>query len=142
MSVAPAILTEFPGAHYDPGARLLTFHPRGVLDDGMASRTVDFVEAEELVAGAPFDRYIDFSGITEVHLKVGHAFSIADRRRRGYTGIPVKSAFFAEWAVTYGMARLYQELMRGAAIEVCVFRTREAAAEWLEVPVKVLLPHP
>ena len=53
---------------------------------------------------------------------------------------PVKSAFFAETTVGYGIARMYESLMEGAMIQVRAVRTRAAAAEWLGVPLDVLLP--
>jgi hypothetical protein len=36
------------------------------------------------------------------------------------------------------IARMYEELMEGCRIQVCTFRDRAAAAEWLGVPVGVL----
>lgn len=131
-------LSDFPGTMYHPDAHLVTWHPRGVLDDRLAERIVNFLETEELIADAPFKRYTDLSGITEVHLKVAHTFRMAERRSRNYSGAPVRSAFFAEWIVTLGFARLYEELMRGAPIEVCVFQKRQAVAAWLQVPVDLL----
>ena len=34
--------------------------------------------------GESFDRYTDFSGLTEIRLKIGHTFQIADCRCAGY----------------------------------------------------------
>ena len=55
-------------------------------------------------------------------------------------GESVRSAFFADTTVGFGIARLYEELMHGAAIQVRAFRDRAAAAEWLGVPVRLLQP--
>lgn len=139
MILNSSVLVRFPYALFVPDLHLMKWHPRGILDDQLAERIVDFMELEEFIADAPFDRYIDLGRITEVHFKVAHTFWLADRRRRGYTGTPVKSALVADATVTFGVARLYEELMRDSAIEVRAFRTREAAAEWLEVPLELLL---
>ncbi len=135
------ILKNFPHTHYHAEARLVTWHPRGVLDDELADRIVAFIEGEERLAEEPFHRFTDFSGLTAIHLKFGHMFKISEQRRAACPGgQPVKSAFFSEWVIGFGFARLYEELMAGGPIEVRAFRTREAAAEWLGVPEEILLP--
>jgi hypothetical protein len=134
------ILSGFPHTRWHPEVRLLTWHPQGVLDDELADRILEFVELEEHVADGPFHRYADLNGLTHIRLKFGHSFQIAERRRSGYAGQPVKSAFFCDWIIGFGMARLYEELMRDAPIDVRAFRQREEAAQWLDVPVDILLP--
>jgi hypothetical protein len=136
-----AAMKDFPNTRYHVKSRLVTWHPRGVLDDEFADKVVAFVEAEESLADAPFDRFSDFSGLTEVHLKIGHTFQIVERRRADSAGRDrVKSAFFSDRIISFGIARLYEELMAGSAVEVRAFRAREAAAEWLGVPIEILLP--
>ena len=71
-------------------------------------------------------------------MKIGHVFQIAQHRREAEG--PVKSAFFAGSIVGFGMARLYEELMKDATIQVRAFHERAAAAEWLGVPVEILQP--
>jgi hypothetical protein len=137
----PANPKGISDTRYHPQARLLTWHPRGVFDDDVADRAVEFIESNEQTAGVPFHRYADFSCLTEIRLTFGHVFQIAERRRATYAARePVKSAFFCEWPFGFGIARTYEALMEGALIEVRAFRTREAAAEWLGVPGDILLP--
>ena len=136
----PEILKDFPNTRWHEEARLVTWYPRGTLDDDLADRVVDFMESEERIADAPFHRYTDFGGLTEIRLTFGHAFKIAERRKASYAGgPPVKSAIYCDWIVGFGMARLYAELMKDCPIEVRAFRERKAAAEWLGVPVNILL---
>lgn len=138
-----ALLQAFPGVRFHEDLRLVTWHPQGVFDGALADRLVQFIEAQEQVEDTPFNRYTDLSGLTDIRLKIGHAFQIARRRRSGYVGdLPVKSAFFCDRVVGFGIARLYETLMEGAPIEVRAFRTREAAAEWLNVPLPDLQPPP
>ena len=133
------VLKGFPETRWYADVRLVTWHPRGVLDDELADRIIDFMESEERIADAPFHRYADFDGLTEIQLKFGHAFRIAERRKAFYGGgPPVKSAIYCDWIVGFGMARLYAELMKDCPIEVRAFRDRKAAAEWLGVPVDLL----
>jgi hypothetical protein len=134
------ILSSFDDTRWHPEMRLLTWHPQGILDDELADRILEFIELEERIADGPFHRYTDFNGLTQIRMKFGHTFQIAERRREGYAGELVKSAFFCDWVIGYGMARLYQELMLGAPIEVRAFRSREEAAQWLKVPGDLLLP--
>ena len=51
---------------------------------------------------------------------------------------PVKMALFADNPMSFGVAHSYELLMYDAMIEVCAFKKRTAAAEWLEVPLKIL----
>jgi len=118
----------------------MTWHPRGVLDDVLADRIIEFIETEERMLDTPFDRFTDLNGLTEIRLKVGHAFNVAERRRAGYQGEPVKSAVFSDWVIGLGIARLYEALMKDAHIKVRAFRSRDAAAEWLGVPADLLQP--
>ena len=136
----PAILMAFPHTQYHPEARLVTWHPRGVFDDALADRIVEFIDSEEHIADAPFHRSTDFNGLTEIHLKFGHAFQIAEHRHAGYAGEPVKSAFVSDWVIGLGIARMYAALMEGSPIEVRAFRSRDAAAEWLGVREEILHP--
>ena len=131
-------LKTFPHARYHPEARLLTWHPRGTFDDKLADQITVALEADETFEKVPFNRYADLSLVTDIHLKIGHVFEIAEQRRAA--GEPVRSAFFAETTVGFGIARMYETLMRGAVIQVRAFRDRDAAAEWLGVPVQLLQP--
>ncbi|MEO8350265.1 MAG: hypothetical protein ABI680_00955 [Chthoniobacteraceae bacterium] len=134
-----AIRQAFPETCYHPDERLLTWCPQGHFDDRLADRIMAFIELEERIKGEPFHRYTDLSGLTEIHLKVGHAFKIAERRRADFTGgQSVKSALYCDRVIGFGIARLYEALMEGGPFDVQAFRTREAAAEWLEVPVGIL----
>jgi hypothetical protein len=130
------LLRTFPYTRFHPEAHLLTWHPRGVLDDAFADEIVAFVETEALAEVAPFNRFTDLSGITIIQLAIGHVFRIAERRRDACE--PVKSAFFAATIVGFGIAHLYEELMKGGLIDVRAFRERTAAAEWLGVPTTIL----
>jgi hypothetical protein len=135
-----SILAAFPHTRYHSHWRTLTWHPRGVLDGVLADQVMAFVESTEAIVDVPFHRFTDFTGLVEIRLKVDHVFQLRERRRQGYAGQPVKSAFFSDRVVGYGIARMFEELMRDASIYVRAFQNRAAAAQWLAVPVEILEP--
>jgi len=131
------ILKDFPGTRYYPKFRLTTWHLTGILDEPLAEKVIQFVEWEEYIQAAPFDRYIDLSGFTEIRAKPDQIFEIARRRR--IVRQRVKSAFFADNPISLAIAQVYEQLMQGATmIRVRAFCNRDFAAEWLEVPVQIL----
>jgi hypothetical protein len=133
------ILKNFPGTRYYPRFKLTTWHPRGILDEALAEKLIAFIEWEEYIQDAPFDRYMDLSGVTEIRTTVEHVIEIA--RRRCFVREPVKSALFADNSATLEVAQMYERLMADAImIQVRAFGDRKAAAEWLEVPQKILEP--
>lgn len=136
-----ASLTEvFPGARFHADWQLVTWFPQGVLDNERADKTVEFLEANEVGDGVPFHRFTDMSGYRRILLGFEHVVRLARRRREGYKGPPVRSALLAERPISVSIARMYEELMLGSNIQVCTFRSRETAAEWLGVPESILQP--
>ena len=129
-----------PGTRYFEDCALVTWHPRGTLDDELADQIVEFVESEEEIIGKGFHRFTDLSGLDRMNLSLDHVFDIARRRKQGYQGGPVKSAFFAVRLISVTIARMYRELMAETNIAVEVFRDRAEAAAWLGVPPDHLNP--
>ena len=133
------VLKDFPGTRYYPRFKLTTWHPRGILDEALADKIIAFLESEEYVQDAPFDRYTDFSGITKI--RVSFKYILETARHRSFVSQPVKSAFFGDNPATFEVAQLYEGLMYDAImIRVQSFSDRKAAAEWLEVPPTILEP--
>ena len=56
------IRKAFPGTWYHPKWKLLCWHPRGVFNEAFADQVINFIEMEERVQDAPFNRYADFPG--------------------------------------------------------------------------------
>ena len=129
-------LKAFPSARYHSKERLLTWRPLGTFDDALADEVIALLELDETFENVPFHRYTDLSLLRDIRLKIGHVFEIVEHRRM--VGEPVRSAFFGDTVVGFGVARMYETLMEGAAIHVRAFRDRAATAEWLGVPVQLL----
>ena len=88
---------------------------------------------------APFKRFVDFSRLTEVAVRTSHVFDFAQKRAEQFAGgTPVKSALFSEDWVGFGIARMYESLMKETPIEARAFRDRAKAAIWLGVPAEIL----
>lgn len=137
--MSSSLAIRFPRAFSHPDSRLLAWFPQGVLDDDAADQVVDFLEEEESITGPGFHRFTDMTGFTRVQIALDHVVRLA-RRRRAYAGPPVKSAFYAVRLISLSIARMYDELLEGSSIQVCIFRDRAAAADWLGVPADLLNP--
>jgi len=130
------IRKAFPRTSYHPRWRLLTWYPRGVLNEAFADQVIEFIELEERIQEAPFDRYADLSGLTQIRIGIDHIIHTARRRRS--VKQPVKSALFADNPMSFDVAHSYELPMYDAMIEVRAFKERAAVAKWLEVPLKRL----
>jgi hypothetical protein len=130
------IRRAFPRTRYFQKWRLLAWHPRGVLNAAFLDQIMDFVEMQEQIQDAPFERYSDLSNLTDIRLKLDHIIQMARRRR--IVKQPVKSALMAHKSITFALAQMYERLMNSAMIQVRAFERAKEAAEWLEVPTAIL----
>jgi hypothetical protein len=124
--------------HY-PAHELVAWQPQGTLDDVMLDEIAEWLLAIEKVA-RPFKRFVDFSRLTTVALRTRHVFEFARKRAEQFAGVaPVRTALFSDDWVSFGIACMYESLMEDTPIEVRAFRERRWAAEWLSVPVDLLM---
>ena len=124
---------------YYPADRLMAWQPQGTLDDLMLDQIADWLVDVEKVS-LPFKRFIDFSQLTTVAVRTGHVFKVARRRAQQFAGVePVQTALFSDDWVCHAIARLYESLMENTLIEARAFRDLAEAAEWLAIPVDVLM---
>jgi hypothetical protein len=115
----------------------MTWHPIGIFDAALADKVRQFIEWEEHVQDAKFDRYTDLSGVTQVRISLQRLSEIARRRRRILQR--VSSAIFSDKKSSFIIAQTYESLMEEAvAITVRAFRDRNLAAQWLGVPATIL----
>jgi hypothetical protein len=130
------IRKAFPRTWCHPRWHLLTWYPRGVFNEAFADQVIAFIEMEEQIQDAPFDRYADLSGLSSIRIGIDHIIHTARRRRN--VKQPAKSALFADNPLAFAVAHSYELLMCDAMIQVRAFKERGAAALWLEVPVRTL----
>src|SRR6476646_6214151 len=119
--------------HY-PAHNLVAWQPQGVLDDQLLEEISEWLCHIEK-ASAPFKRFVDFSRLTSVAVRTKHVFNFARKRAEQVGGgTPVKSALFSEDWVGFGIALLYESLMKQTSLDARAFRDRATAAIWLGVP--------
>jgi hypothetical protein len=130
---------ESPGAemidvYVIEGDALMVGRPKGVLDAQMVERIIEFVEIKEVETETGFNRFCDLTGLEEIHLSFADVLRLAARRGAfNPNDVRVKSAFLATHPLAYGIARMYELMLRSPRIEVQVFKELEAAAGWLAV---------
>jgi hypothetical protein len=124
---------------YNSQHRLAICRPKGLLDGEFSSQMLSFLLAvEEDPSQHPFNRLLDLSAIDEVRLSVLQLADYCKGRRTATDHLPeFRTAIIAPGALPNGTARIYEVLMQGSRIEVCVFWEPQAAADWLGVPYQV-----
>jgi len=128
----PAHLWQYP-AH-----NLIAWQPQGVLDDRLLDEIGEWLCIIEK-ASVPEKRFVDFSRLTEVAVRTSHLFEFARKRTEQFAGVmAVKSALFSDDWIGFGIARMYESLMKGTPIDARAFRDRVTAAIWLDVPAEIL----
>ena len=121
-----------------PAHDLVAWQPQGVLDDQLLDEIGEWLCTIEK-ASVPEKRFVDLSRLTEVAVRTSHLFEFARKRAEQFAGVtPVKSALFSEDWVCFGIALLYENLMKGTPIDARAFRDRVTAAIWLDVPAEIL----
>ena len=121
-----------------PAHDLVAWQPQGVLDDDLLDEIGEWLCDIEK-ASAPLTRFVDFSRLTSVAVRTKHVFAFARQRAEQFAGVtPVKSALFSEDWVGFGVALLYESLMKETPIDARAFRDRATAAVWLGVPAEIL----
>ena len=134
---APAFVRKaFPRTWYSPPHKLLVWFPIGIFNEVFADQVFDYVEMEERIQDAPFNRFVDLSGLFDLRVDLNYVVKAARRRRRAKQ--PVKTAIYADTQLAFGIARMYEQLMDGGMIEVRAFNAVGPVAEWLEVPSELL----
>ena len=121
-----------------PAHNLVAWQPQGVLDDQLLDEIGEWLCHIEKVL-VPFNRFVDFSRLTSVAVRTRHVFEFARKRVEQFAGVtPVKSALFSDDWVGFGIALLYESLMKETLIEAQAFHDRAKAAVWLDVPAEIL----
>jgi hypothetical protein len=139
FTLSHPMLDPITDSRFLPEHKLLIWHPKGVLDFAMASRTVDFLTFQERMLDEAFNRFSDWSMVSEVHINLEQINDLAAERRTTYgNGPPVKSAFLAKTFAASVVALMFSQLMKPSPIEVRAFRELGEASEWLGVPVEAL----
>jgi hypothetical protein len=129
-----------PDIEFHDDISLLIYRPRGVIDEAAVKRVVDVLENLEEKLQKPFNRFSDTLAADEVELNFKYVIQVSLCRRLAYAGHPpVKSAILATDSTMIHYARLHALLTQGSPINVRVFKDRQEAADWLNVPIERLV---
>ena len=121
--------------------RLLVWRPWGLVNKAVVNKIISVIGELEFTSKEPFNRFSDTLRADAVDLNFEYIIHISLYRRRFYAKRPpIKSAILAtdDTLIHYGM--VHALLTQGSPINVPVFQDHAAAAELLEVPVKLLTP--
>ena len=129
-----------PDVEFHEDIRLLVYRPRGSIDEAAINKITSVIEDLEAATQEPFNRFSDTSGAHEVELNFRYVIHVSLHRRLAHAGrAPVKSAILATNSTIVHYARLLVLLTEGSSIKVRVFADRKDAAQWLGVPVELLV---
>ena len=129
-----------PDVEFHDDIRLLIYRPVGVIDEAAVKKIISVLEDLEAKSEKPFDRFADTLGADEVELNFKYVIQVSLCRRLAYAGHPpVKSAILATDSTMIHYGRLHALLTQGSPINVRVFKDRQEAADWLNVPIERLV---
>jgi hypothetical protein len=121
--------------------RLIVWRPRGLVDKAAVNKIITVLGELETALKEPFNRFSDTVAADAVDLNFEYIIHVSLYRRTFYgKRPPIKSAILATDATLIHYGKVHALLTQGSPINVRVFQDRKEAAQWLGVPVAVLLP--
>jgi hypothetical protein len=128
-----------PEIQFHQDIRLLIYRPRGSIDEAAINKITSVIDDLEAATQEPFNRFSDTLEAHQVELNFRYVIHVSLHRRLAHKGrAPVKSAILATEPTLVHYARLLVLLTEGSSIKVRLFHEREAAAQWLSVPIERL----
>ena len=128
-----------PNVQFHEDIDLLVWKPLGLMNESMINKLLSYVAKKETMSRKPFDRFIDTSEQDGIELSFKYVFHIALYRRLTYAGRPpVKSAFFVTKPEVAHLVKIHAIMTDQSPLQVEMFEQRQAAADWLGVPINRL----
>lgn len=129
-----------PEIQFHEDIRLLVYRPRGLINEKTVSKIIGVIEEIEAASPEPFNRFSDASDVHEIELNFKYVIQVSLHRRLVHKGrAPEKSAILATDSTVIHYARLLAVLTEGSSIKVKVFHERQEAAQWLGIPIELLV---
>ena len=120
--------------------RLIVWRPRGLVDKAAVNKIITVLGELETALKEPFNRFSETVAADAVDLNFEYIIHVSLYRRTFYgKRPPIKSAILATDATLVHYGKVHALLTQGSPINVRVFQDRKEAAQWLGVPVAVLL---
>jgi hypothetical protein len=133
------MMTLPPELEFHEDIRLLTYRPRGALNEQSVDKIVSIIGELEAKLQEPFNRFFDTLGHDEVELNFRYVIHISLYRVLSYGDRPpVKSAILATDSTIAHYCQLHAIITEDSPINVRIFQERADAAKWLGVPIERL----
>jgi hypothetical protein len=129
-----------PDVAFHEDIRLFVYRPRGLVNKAAVNKIITVIGELEITLKEPFNRFSDTLGADAVDLNFEYIIHVSLYRRRFYgTRPPIKSAILATDATLIHYGKVHALLTQGSPINVRVFQDRKEAAQWLGVPIAILV---
>ena len=129
-----------PDVEFYEDIRLIVWRPRGLVDKAAVNKIITVIGELETMSKEPFNRFSDTVRADAVDLNFEYIIHVSLYRRAFYGKRPaIKSAILATDATLIHYAKVHALLTQGSPINVCVFQDRKEAAQWLGVPIAILM---
>jgi hypothetical protein len=129
-----------PDVEFHEDIHLLVWRPRGLLNREAVNKIITVIGELETTLKEPFNRFSDTLAAHAVDLNFEYIIHVSLYRRSFYgERPPVKSAILATDATAIHYGKVHALLTQGSPINVRVFQNRKQAAEWLDVPIAILM---
>jgi len=120
--------------------RLIVWRPRGLVNKTAVNKIITVLGEFETALKEPFNRFSDTVAADAVDLNFEYIITVSLYRRRFYANRPpIKSAILATDFTLIHYGKVHALLTQGSPINVRVFQDRKEAAQWLGVPIAILM---
>ena len=129
-----------PDVEFHEDICLLIHRPRGLLNRAAINKIITVIGELETTSKEPFNRFSDTLRADAVDLNFEYIIHVSLYRRAFYDKRPpIKSAILATDETFIHYAKVHALLTQGSPINVRVFQDRKEAAQWLGVPIAILM---
>jgi len=120
---------------------LLIWRPTGQIQIEKIQDFVKFLEESFTMNNPDFMRFIDLSHIEGISVNYEELYGIAADRRdyanKKFEDI-VKLAFYVTNALSFGMARMYENMLDSEAFTIGIYYSLKEVADFLDVDISLL----
>ncbi len=120
---------------------LIIWRPVGILDYKKIMAFIDFLNEQSEERDSHYLRFIDLSKISNVTVASEELYGIASHRKQFAEkkfDYKVKMGFYVTDTLSFGMARMYENLLDSMQYDISIYYSLEEVAEFLQVDVTLL----
>lgn len=129
-----------PDVEFYEDVHLLVWRPSGLVNKAAVNKIISVVGELETTLKEPFNRFSDTVQADAVDLNFEYIIHVSLYRRSFYgKRPPIKSAILATESTLVHYGKVHALLTQGSPIKARVFQDRKETAEWLGVPVELLM---